>query len=310
MPTFVARPRAAPFADRHESRWVAWRLVRRSLGKAGRRVFCESPRGGLWSVRWFLARGTAIRRPDGRPYRVVGTDTDITERRHAEEALRASLQEKDLLLKEVHHRVKNNLQIISSLLSLQAARVRDQAVLEVFEHSQARVRAMALIHERLYQSGGFSRIDFAEYVSALTGAMFASAAVTPDLVRLKADVTSAPLSIEKAIPCGLILNELVSNCLKHAFPGGRRGLIHVRLTEDAPGQMLMVVADDGTGLPEGLDFRNTESLGLQLVNTLVRQIHGAIRVETGPGTRFEIRFPGDDSPNEGNRHAGNANPGR
>jgi PAS domain S-box-containing protein len=220
----------------------------------------------------------------------TGIVRDISERKRAEERMQASLREKEVLLKEVHHRVKNNLQVVSSLLNLGARAIRDPAALAVFEESQARVQAMALIHEKLYRAADFTRIDFAEYARSLAAELLAGYRVPSDAVRLTTSGAGVFLTVETAIPCALILNELVSNSLKHAFPGGRRGDIRVDL-RDARGEFLLTVADNGVGMPEGFDVRGAASLGLRLVRTLAGQLGGTVEHSGGGGTTFVLRFP-------------------
>jgi len=215
---------------------------------------------------------------------------DITPRKQAEEALRASLHEKEILLKEIHHRVKNNMQVISSLLSLQSRHLTDKAAIEMFRESQQRIRSMALVHEKLYQSKDLSRIDFSKYIESLIMFLFHSYRVNSDLVRMKTEVRNVLLDINSAIPCGLIINELVMNAFKHAFPGGRKGEIIVSLRPSGDDRFILSVSDDGVGFPAGLDFHKTETLGMQLVTMLVDQLDGTISLERKPGTRFEVVF--------------------
>jgi two-component system, sensor histidine kinase PdtaS len=215
---------------------------------------------------------------------------DITERKREEEKIRASLREKEILLKEIHHRVKNNLQIISSLLNLQSAHIRDPRALEVFKEGQGRVRSMALIHEKLYQSDDLARVDFSEYMRNLAAYLFRSYEVHAGAVRLNVEAEDVLLGVDTAIPCGLIINELVSNSLKHAFPGGGGGSINIRLRPAGAERLTLTVADDGVGLPEGFDVRATPSLGLQLVNTLARQLGGDVLVGDCAGAEFSITF--------------------
>jgi PAS domain S-box-containing protein len=215
---------------------------------------------------------------------------DITPRKQAEEALRASLHEKEILLKEIHHRVKNNMQVISSLLNLQSRHLTDKAAIEMFRESQHRIRSMALVHEKLYQSKDLSRIDFSKYIESLIMFLFHSYRVNSDLVRMKTEVGDVLLDINSAIPCGLIINELVMNAVKHAFPEGRKGEIIVSLKPSGDDRFTLAVSDDGVGFPAGLDFRKTETLGMQLVTMLVDQLDGTISLERKPGTRFEIVF--------------------
>jgi two-component sensor histidine kinase len=220
---------------------------------------------------------------------VVVNARDITERVHVEERLKASLRDKETLLKEIHHRVKNNLQVVASLLSLQSGYVQDAATQQLFEESQHRIRSMALVHERLYQSQDLARIDFAEYVNSLVTHLFSSYHAQGIKWRIEADPIA--LDIDTAVPCGLILNELVTNALKHGFPDGRGGEVYVGVRE-ADGRYAIVVQDDGVGFQEAVDFHNAASLGLQLVNSLVRQLGGAIELCRLKGTKFEITFVG------------------
>jgi PAS domain S-box-containing protein len=215
---------------------------------------------------------------------------EIAERRHAEELVKASLAEKEVLLKEVHHRVKNNLQIISTLLELQTESIHDDQALKSFRDSQDRLKAMALIHERLYQSRDLASIDFAEYVNNLAGFLFHSYVQDPEQISLRIDVGDAVLDIDEAIPCGLIINELMTNCLKHAFPEGRKGEIAIVCHVGSNGQVALEVADTGIGLPAGLDLRTAGSLGLQIVEMLVRQLRGSVEMRNCNGASFLISF--------------------
>ena len=213
---------------------------------------------------------------------------EIEERQQAEMQLAASLNEKEVLLKEIHHRVKNNLQVISSMLNLQSSTVSNESAIGVFQDSQNRVRSMALIHEKLYQSGNLARIDFVDYVNNLVGYLKRSYQ-TPDV---QITVLGEPifLGIDTAVSCGLILNELVSNALKHAFPEGQSGDIVVELSNYQQQEISLHVSDNGIGLPPGLDYLNTASLGLQLVNSLVAQINGRLDLKTKDGTIYTITF--------------------
>jgi PAS domain S-box-containing protein len=217
---------------------------------------------------------------------------DTTERRKTEERIKASLREKEVLLKEIHHRVKNNLQITSSLLKLQSAYIRDEQARDMFAESHNRIRSMALVHEKLYQSSDLSRINFKEYAESLAGLLFRSFGVDSNLIRLQIRADVSFLTIDLAVPSGLILNELLSNCLKHAFPACRCGEVHVHIAEESAGENLtLAVSDNGVGLPAGLDIENTETLGLQLVRTLTRQLHGRLEVIRDGPTEFRVTFP-------------------
>jgi PAS domain S-box-containing protein len=225
---------------------------------------------------------------------VMSIIRDITERRRAEEIIQASLREKEALLKEIHHRVKNNLQVTSSLLRLQAAAVDDPQAREMFEETESRIRSMALVHEKLYQSTNLSRIDFADYVRSLGELLFQSSAINRANVTLHVSGRDTFLSIDIAVPCGLIVNELLSNSLKHAFPDDRSGAIHVHLDERVDGRISVEIRDDGIGLPADFDVNRTGTLGLQLVHGLVQQIDGNIAIERAPhGAGFTIDFPSE-----------------
>jgi two-component sensor histidine kinase len=215
---------------------------------------------------------------------------EIAERKRAEEQIKASLGEKEVLLKEIHHRVKNNLQVVSSMLQLQSRNIKDKETVEMFQESRNRVRSMALVHERLYQSRDLARVDFAKYIQSLANYLCRSYGVNTNVIQLKTNLHDVFLGVDTAIPCGLILNELVSNSLKHAFPEGREGEIHIELRSDSDDKFTLMVSDNGVGLLKDLDFRNTESLGLQLVNTLVNQLEGTIELDRRDGTAFKITF--------------------
>ncbi len=226
---------------------------------------------------------------------------DITESRRAEKQIRASLKEKEILLKEIHHRVKNNLQIISSLLNLQSHKISDPYALQTFKESQDRVRAMALIHERLYQTGDFAKIDFAGYVRSFTNQLLRSYKVNTKRIRLHLDVDPVSMNLELAIPCALIIHELVTNSLKYAFKDDRSGQIWVRLTEENNQMLNLTVRDDGIGVPEGINFDNSQSLGMKLVGNLTSQLNGSIRYINGDGFQCQIRIPCATPPENQNR---------
>jgi PAS domain S-box-containing protein len=215
---------------------------------------------------------------------------DITDRKRSEERIRASLKEKEVLLKEIHHRVKNNLQVISSLLNLQANQIRDRETAQVFRDSQSRVRAMSLVHERLYQSSDLARIDFAGYVEDVTRHLLRSYQTGPRGVRLKVDVDPVSFNIDTAIPCALIINELVSNSLKYAFPNGKDGEILIRLNQTETEDLNLCISDNGIGFPANVSWEKTDSLGLQLVRSLTDQLNGSITCQLDRGAQFDIRF--------------------
>jgi PAS domain S-box-containing protein len=223
---------------------------------------------------------------------VTAAIRDISDRKMVENKLRESLKEKEVLLKEVHHRVKNNLQIVSSMLNLQLDRLTDRQAVASFMESQNRVRSIALFHEKLYQSRDLARIDVGEYLRGVVTGLFATYGADPGNVSLRVEAEDVPLDVDGAISCGLIVNELVSNALKYAFPDGRRGEVRVGLRREGSDVVLEVV-DDGTGLPADLDLDDPGTLGLKLVSILAEQVRGTIEVRRSPGTRFLIHFPGE-----------------
>jgi two-component sensor histidine kinase len=216
---------------------------------------------------------------------------EIEERERAEQQIRVSLKEKEMLLQEIHHRVKNNLQVISSLLNLQAGYIESEEIQAVFRDSQNRVRSMALVHEKLYRSTDLARVDLAEYIRNLATFLFGSYQAAAGRIALEVQADKVLLGIDAAVPCGLILNELISNTLKHAFPDGRSGQIWVELGQDDNRQVTLVVADNGIGLPPDFDILETDSLGMQLVDTLIEQLDGTLEIQSQAGTQFTITFP-------------------
>jgi PAS domain S-box-containing protein len=273
----------------HEDQGMVWgRMADRLAGKdvPPRYVFKGVRKDGnnLW-----LEMVVGLIEFQGKPA-VQGAVIDITDRHHADEQIKASLREKEVMLREIHHRVKNNMQIILSLLRIQSRSVKDKGTQNMFKQSQNRILSMALIHEALYKSGDLARIDFADHISRMTTHLLSNYGEDLGDVEITQEAKEVFLDINMAIPCGLIISELVSNCLKHAFPGKRGGQITIRMTRDKKGRNSLVVKDNGIGLPEGLDFRGTETLGLQLVTDLVQQINGSIMLEKTHGTEFVVKF--------------------
>lgn len=215
---------------------------------------------------------------------------DITERKAAEVRIRASLDEKEVLLKEVHHRVKNNLQVVSSLLYLQSEQLKEDSGKSMLRESQNRVKSMALVHERLYQSEDLARINFGDYIRNLGSHLFHSYGLDPRSVTMDISVEDIYLSIEVAIPCGLIINELISNSLKHAFPEDAEGEISITMKRGEDDELQLVISDTGIGLPDDIELEDTESMGLHLVNTLIRQLDADITIERSEGTSYQIHF--------------------
>ena len=214
---------------------------------------------------------------------------DMTQTKEAEKQIQKSLAEKDMLLKEIHHRVKNNLMIISSLLNLQSGYIKDKASRDIFKESQNRARSMALIHERLYQSTDLKSIDFGEYITSLSNELFHTYVADSGFIVLEINVEDIFLDINTAIPLGLIVNELVTNSLKHAFPNSMKGKINIEF-QSVDEHYEFIVKDNGIGFPEELDYQNTESLGLQMVTSLTNQIDGKIELDRNKGTKFKITF--------------------
>ncbi|MEM4196113.1 MAG: PAS domain S-box protein, partial [Methanothermobacter sp.] len=216
---------------------------------------------------------------------IVASLVDVTDIREAEEEILRSLREKEVLLREIHHRVKNNLQIISSLLNLQLSRIGDEELRKIVRESQGRIKAMAMIHEHLYQSESLERVNFREYVEKLVGDIIISHGVS---VRKNIEIEDMELDLDTAIPLGLIINELVTNSIKYAFPDGR-GTITIGMRK-ADGSVELVVADDGVGLPEDVDPSSTGTLGLKLVGLLTEQLNGKMTLDVDGGTKFSIVF--------------------
>ncbi|MBN2284028.1 MAG: PAS domain S-box protein [Deltaproteobacteria bacterium] len=239
--------------------------------------------------RYVETSGSLVYR-DGKPYAVLGVGRDITEQKQAEEMIIQSLREKESLLQEVHHRVKNNMQIISSMLSLQSDTAPQEEVASILRDSEGRVRSMALIHEKLYLSPDLSSINFAEYVESLVSHLFVAHNVYSDIISFVPQVEDIPLAIETAIPCGLIVNELVTNTLKYAFPQGRKGEVIVALHRNSDQTLTLSVSDTGIGLPEDIDPRSTGTFGMQLVSILTDQLSGTLEIERTEGTTFRITF--------------------
>jgi PAS domain S-box-containing protein len=267
---------------------------------------------GEW--RWTAARAVPLLDPHGGLRGWVTSNTDITARKLAEaeresilaqltelngqleqrvqsrtSELMAALREREVLLQEVHHRVKNNLQVISSLISMQVRKLDQRADREALEECQTRIQAIALIHEQLYQSRDYAKVPFSEYTRTLVRNVFHTMGSSPGAIELDLAIDDVSVPVDKAIPCGLLLNELITNALKHAFKDGRHGELRVELAKVGP-RLRLVVQDNGVGLPVGLDIRGTDSFGLQLVMTLVDQLDATLAVRGTGGARFELEF--------------------
>ncbi len=254
-------------------------------------VYRKRTRSGAWI--WVRSRGRVIQwDAEGKPLRRLGTVTDITEHVRADEKIARSLQEKELLLKEVHHRVKNNIQVISGLLDLQASSTENPEVALRLKESRNKIRAMALIHEKLYMSDDLSNVNFSDYVRDMAEELASFYRTNLSKIEMAIESDGVHLGIDKAIPCGLIMNEMLSNALKHAFPGGGPGEIEIVLRKTAKNEAEIIVRDNGQGLPQEIDPHTTLSAGLYLVHGLVQnQLHGEMTVLRKRGTEFRIKFP-------------------
>lgn len=220
----------------------------------------------------------------------VFVETDISMRKAMEEKITASLREKDMLLKEIHHRVKNNLQIIISLLNLQSGYIKDEQTLKTVKDGQNRVRTMALVHEKFYQAEELSEIHFGEYAEKLCQFLFQSYSDRTDRIRLKINADDVKFDMDTAMPCGLLINEVVSNALKYAFPDNRSGEITINVKSLPDNIIELSISDNGIGLPEGLDIEASETLGLQLISALCGQLDGTLVVEGKEGASFRVQF--------------------
>lgn len=250
-------------------------------------------RNGEW--RYFLCQETLFARDrDNLPKQVLGAAVDITDRKLSQQ-LQVALKEKEVLLKEIHHRVKNNLQIIYSLLRLQRRKLTDEKTVEILLESQNRIKSIALIHEKLYRSADLSQIDLRQYVPNLVTSLFSAYQVNSDWITLRMEVDDIALDIDTAVPCGLIINELVANCLKYAFSDDRVGEIfvemHLKNQDEKQAQIELTVADNGIGVPPDFDIFQSQSLGLKLVKDLVHQLEGTIDISVVEGIQFKIVFP-------------------
>jgi len=243
------------------------------------------------SIVWVNLTVSLARDEDGRSLHFISVVEDITGRKDVELALKSSLNEKEVLLREIHHRVKNNMQVISSLLNLQSRGIEDPALERLFHESQARVRAMAMIHEILYESSDLSAIDLAAYVTKLARSLIRFYGAKGEHIRLEVNAEPVFLGIDETVPCGLVINELLSNSLKYAFPDGRAGTIEISARATEGGEIVLVACDDGVGLPPDLDIRNTETMGMSIVVGLVEnQLGGKVELDRSEGTCFTVTF--------------------
>jgi len=249
------------------------------------------------TVIWVDNTVSLVRDERGSPRYLIAMVADATARKQGEVAMRALIDEKDVLLREIHHRVKNNLQVVSSLLNLQALKLEDETLRRVFQESQSRIRAMALIHETLYESHDLSRIELRPYISRVGDSLIGMYGASADRIRLRVEADRVALTIDDMVPCGLIINELLSNSLKHAFPDGRAGEVRIAATASPEGIVTLELRDNGVGLPADLDIHDTTTMGMRLVTGLVEnQLGGTIEVDRRTGTAFRVSFhPGTRS---------------
>ncbi|MBG1245637.1 PAS domain-containing sensor histidine kinase [Nostoc sp. NZL] len=258
-----------------------------------KRYFCKDT-----SIVWVNLTVSLMRELSGEPKYFISVVEDISERKAAqrdrkqwEEQMQASLLEKEVLLKEIYHRVKNNLQVISSLLSLQSAYIKDKHDLVIFKQSQQRIASMALVHEKLYQSQDLARINFGEYIRDLVASLFSAYEVNEDAIALTINIDDHVfLGLDTAIPCSLIIHELVSNSLKYAFPSGRNGTIYIGIKKNNEHEATLIVSDNGIGLPSNFNFKNMASLGWQLVDALTNQLGGNINIQGARGVECDLTF--------------------
>ncbi len=249
-------------------------------------LYWEGPKGPIW----LQIRCAPLRAADGSVEQVMSIGRDITALKTAENTLKASLAEKEVLLKEIHHRVKNNLQVISSLVDLQSNEVNNEAMRDVFRDVVFRVRSMAMVHEKLYQSGDFAHVDFADYANSFISYLWRAQGVATPGVQLNLNLEPVLLPVNKAIPCGLMLNELFINALKHAFVNRKKGTVTVSLHIIEQEKVVLTVKDDGIGLPPEMDIKKAHSLGLRLVQMLARQVQASVETIIDNGTTFTIMF--------------------
>lgn len=246
---------------------------------------------GKW--KWFYSQETVfLCNPDGTVKQTIGATSDITQLKEAETRLQSSLAEKEVLLREVHHRVKNNLSVVDSLLSMQARYIKDVEALKCLSDSQRRIHTMSLIHEQLYQSHDVDKVDFCEYLQRLVGNLYSSTSFNTTQIELKLDINATLLNIDTAISVGLIVNELLTNAFKYAFPDSNKGLIEVILYEVLDDAKLhLIIRDNGIGIPENIDIHSTASLGLRLVRILTQQLRASFDLSCSQGTSFHFILP-------------------
>jgi PAS domain S-box-containing protein len=275
---------------------ILWEHDRQVITEELPKEFEESISQGV-EAKTFLSTKFPLHNAKGHLYAVCGISTDISDRKKSEQLIATSLREKEVLLKEIHHRVKNNMHVISNLLDLQSQYIDDPSIIDLFTDSQHRINTMALIHEQLYQSPSLGAISFDVYLENLVHNLFASYNCNPGCVQLQLDLEPVTLNIETAMPCGLIVNELVSNSLKYAFPQKRLGILRVHFyihpeskKHHKERRFVLVVGDNGVGIRHDINWQSTNSLGLRLVRMLTRQLEGGIELDREEGSLFRITF--------------------
>jgi len=238
---------------------------------------------------YFIVTASPIKDRDGNVIGSIHIAHDITQRKEMEEKLEKALEEKNTLMKEIYHRTKNNLMVISSLLSLQSRYIKDENIQSIFKESQNRAKSMAMVHEKLYRSGDLKHLDFAEYIVNLSNDLYDTYTLDKNLIKLVLNIEEVTLNVDISIPLALILNELLTNSLKHAFTDGKGGEIRVELKKYNKNYQLSV-SDNGIGFPKDLDYHDTDTLGMLIVNSLTDQIDGELNLERNHGTKFTITF--------------------
>jgi len=238
---------------------------------------------------WISTTLTPIFGEDRVLKKLLFVDTDISAGKRMQQQIEESLREKDVLLKEIHHRVKNNLQIIISLLNLQSGYIKDEATLKAVKDGQNRVRSMALVHEKFYQSEELVEIDFGDYIEKLCQYLYQSYGDKTDRVKLNVDTNHISLDMDTAMPCGLLVNEIVSNAYKYAFPGTQTGEISISMRK-VDHEIILFIGDNGIGLSSGFNIENAESLGMQLIQALTNQLDGRLHISVENGASFEVAF--------------------
>ncbi len=256
----------------------------------------QAPAGGRRCIAWVTH---ALYNDEGDFIEYQSVGRDVTDRRRAEEELKEALAQKEVLLREVHHRVKNNMAVISSLLNLQSDGVTDARAIEVLQSMRDRIRTMALVHDQLYRTGDFANVDLGRYITSVTDALFQAHSTRADQVTIRTEVADVTMEIDDAIPCGLILSELISNAFKHAFPGDRRGKILVTLEKTDEGTVRLMVKDDGVGSPADGAIAARSGFGLEMVVLLVKQLGGSIEFSCREGMEAIVRFPSRTRPSAG-----------